>query len=139
MSNCLWLQELKHVRLLCPSLSTWVFSNSCQLSQWCHPTISSSVSPSPLALKLSEHQGLFQRLLFTSGEKSIGASALVSVFPMNIQGSFPLGMTDLIFLSKLLSRVFFRTTVQKHQFFGSQPSLWSNSNIHIWLLEKLWP
>ena len=71
-----------------------------------------------------------KRLLFSSGEKSIGASALVSVFPMNIQGYFPLGVTDLV-LSKALSGVFFSTTVQKHQFFGSQPSLWSNSHIHI--------
>ena len=75
--------------------------------------------------------------LFVSGGRSIGASALASVLPMNIQDWFPLGWTGLISLkSKGLSRVFSSTTVQKHQFFGAQPSLWSNSHIHTWLLEK---
>ena len=69
--------------------------------------------------------------LFTSGGQSIGVSASTSVFPMNIQGLFPLGLTGLISLqSKGLSRVFSNTTVQKHQFFGTQLSLWSNSHIH---------
>ena len=75
--------------------------------------------------------------LFTSGGQSIGASASASVLPMNIQDWFPLGWTDWIsFQSKGLSRVFSNTTVQKHQFFGTQPSLWSNSHICTWLLEK---
>ena len=75
---------------------------------------------------------------FTSGDQSIGASASASVLPVNIQGWFPLGLTGLIsLLSKGLSRVFFSsTTIQKHQFFGAQPSLWSNSHIHTWLLEN---
>ena len=74
---------------------------------------------------------------FTSGGQSIGASASATVLPMNIQDWFPLGLTGLIsLLSKGLSRVFSNTTVQKHQFFGAQPSLWSNSHIHTWLLEK---
>ena len=74
---------------------------------------------------------------FTSGDQSIGVSASASVLPMNIQDWFPLRLTGLIFLqSKGLSRVFFNTTVQKHQFFGTQLSLWSNSHIHTWLLEK---
>ena len=74
---------------------------------------------------------------FASSGQSIGASASVSVFPMNIQDWFPLHMTGLIFLqSKGLSRVFSNTTVQKHQFFGTQLSLWSNSRIHTWRLEK---
>ena len=73
--------------------------------------------------------------LFASGGQSIGVSALV--LPMNIQGWFPLGLVSLIsFLSKELSRAFFSTTVQKHQFFGTQPSLWSSSHIHTWPLEK---
>ena len=79
--------------------------------------------------------------LFTSGGQSIGFSASASVLPMNIQDCFPLGLTGLIFLlSKGLSRVFSNTTVQKHQFLSAQPSLWSNSHIHTWLLEKpyLW-
>ena len=75
--------------------------------------------------------------LFISGGQSISASASASVLTMNIQGWFPLGLTGLIsLLSKGLSRVFSRTIVQKHQFFGTQPSLWSNSHIHTWLLER---
>ena len=75
--------------------------------------------------------------LITSDGQSTGASALGSVLPMNIQGWFPLGLTGLIsLLSKGLSRVFSSTTVQEHQFFGAQPSLWSNFHIHMWLLEK---
>ena len=75
--------------------------------------------------------------LFASGNQSIGASASASVFPMNIHGWFPLGLTGWIsFLSKGLSRGFSITTIQKHQFFGGQPSLWSNSHIHTWPLEK---
>ena len=75
--------------------------------------------------------------LFTSGSQIIGTSVLASVFPMNIQDWFPLGLTGLISLqSKELSRVFSNTTVQKHQFFTTQLSLWSNSHIHTWLLEK---
>ena len=77
--------------------------------------------------------------LCASGGQSIGASA--SVLPMNIQGWFPLGLISSIsFLSKGLPRVFSSTTIRKHQFFGAQPSLWSNSHIHAWLLEKpyLW-
>ena len=75
--------------------------------------------------------------LFTSGGWSIGASASASVLPMTTQDWFPLGLTGLIsFLSKGLSKVFSSTTVQKHQFLGAQPSLWSNSHICTWLLEK---
>ena len=98
--------------------------------------------PSPPAFNLSQHQGHFQ-WVSSSHQKSwhgqsIGASASASVLPMNIQGWFPLGLTGLISLqSEGLSRVFFSTTVQKHQFFSAQPSLWSNSHVHTWLLEKL--
>ena len=94
--------------------------------------------PSPLALYHSHHQGLFPvNLLFSSGGPSVGASASASVLPMNIQDLFPLGLTNWIsLLSKGLSRVFSSTTVQKHQFFGAQPSLWSTCHIHTWLLEK---
>ena len=84
--------------------------------------------------------------LFTSVGQSIGASASAPVFPMNIQGWFPLGLTDWIpllipLLIKGPSRVSSSTTVWKHQFFGAQPFLWSNCHIHTWLLEKqlLWP
>ena len=97
-------------------------------------------SPSPPALNLSQHQGFFpMSWLSSSGGQSIGVSASASVLPMNIQGWFPLGLTDLIsFLSKGLWRIFSSTTVWKHQFFGTQPSLWSNSHMHTWLLEKPW-
>ena len=89
---------------------------------------SHSLLSSSLALNLSQHQGLSQSQLFTSVGQIIGASA--SVLPMNIQGWFPLGLTGLIsLLSKGLSRIFFTTTVQKHQFFGAKPSLWSSSHI----------
>ena len=98
-----------------------------------HPLLSSS-SP---AFNLSQHQGLFQ-WVNSSGGQSIGVSASASVLPMNIQDWFPLGLTGLIsLLSKGLSRVFSNTTVQKHQFFSAQPSLWPSSHIHTWLLAKL--
>ena len=90
--------------------------------------------PSPLALNFPQHKCLlwWKSQLFTSGSQRIGASALVSVLPMNIQGWFPLGLTTLIsLLSKGLSRVFSRSTVQKHQFFGAQPSLSSKGHIDI--------
>ena len=95
-------------------------------------------SPSPPAFSLSRHQGLFQGVGSSlSGGQSIGVSVSASVLPMNIQDWFSLGWTGWISLqSKRLSRVFSNTTVQKHQFFGSQPSSQSNSHIHTWLLEK---
>ena len=98
--------------------------------------------PFPPALSLSQQQGFFPvSQLFASGGQIIGASALASVLPVNIQGWFPLGWTGWIsFQSKELSWVFPNTTVEKHQFFGAQSSFWSNSHIHTWLLEKslLW-
>ena len=128
---------LQRARLPCPSLSPWVCSNSCPLSQWCYPATPSSVNPSPLALNLSQNQGLFQWVstLCKMAKGSVSASA--SVLPVNVQGSFPLGLTGLTsLLSKRLSRVFSNTTIWRHQFFGAQPSFWSNSHIHTWLLEK---
>ena len=126
-------------RLPCPSPTPRACSNSCPSSRWCHPTISSSVSPSPLAFSLSPHQGLFPvSQFFASGGQRIGASASASVLPMNIWDWFPLGLTGFISLqSKGLSRVFSNARVQKHQFFDIQLCLWPNSHIHIWLLEKL--
>ena len=124
----------------CHSLSPGVCSNSCPLRWWGHPTISSCVASfltCPLSFPASWSFLVSQ--LFTSDGQSIGASA--SVLPMNSQHWFPLGLTGLItVLSEGLSRVFSGTTLQKHQFFCAQPSLWSNSHIHIWLLEKtqLW-
>ena len=113
---------LQHTRLPCPSSSPRVCSDSCPLSRWCHPTISTSVSPffsCPQSFPASESFPVSQ--LFTSGGQSIEASA--SVLPMNIQDWFPLGWTGWISLqSKVLSRVFSATTIQKHLFLDAQPS-----------------
>ena len=139
--SCLTLQphELQHARSPCPSPTPGVHSNSCPLSQWCHPAISSSGVPffsCPQSLPASESFPMSQ--LFTWGGQSIRTSASASVLPMNSQDRFPLGLTDWISLqSKGLSRVFSNTTVQKHQFFSAQPSSQSNSHIHTWLLGKL--
>ena len=135
VSNSLWPHGLRHASLLCPSLSPRVCSNSCPLSWWCHPTILSFVthcSSCPQSFPASESIPTSQ--FFASGGQNIGASASPSVLPMNIQGWFPLGFTGLISLqSKGLTRVFSNTTIRKHQFFSAQPSLWSNSHIHMWL------
>ena len=107
------------------------------LSLWCHPTISSSVIPFSHLQSFPASGPFPVSQFFTSGGQSIEASASASVLPMNIQDWLPLGLTGLISLqSKGLSRVFSSTTVWKHQLFGAQLSLWSNSHIHIWLLEK---
>ena len=133
--------RLQHARPPCPSPTPGVYSNSCPLSWWCHPTISSSVIPFSSRLQSSPASGSFpMSQLFTSGGQSIGVSASASVLPMNTQDRSPLGWTGWTSLqSKGLSRVFSNTTVQKHQFFGAQLSLWSNSHIHTWLLEKPYP
>ena len=137
-----WLCHLmdysKHTRLPYLSPSPGAYSNSYPLSQWCHPTISSSVLPFTSCLQSFPALGSFlMSQFFASCGQSIRASASASVFPMNIQDLFPLGLTSWISLqSKGLSGVFSNTTVQKHQFFSIQPSLWSNSHIHTWLLEK---
>ena len=105
--------------------------------QWCHPNISSSVVPFSSCPQSFPASGSFPiSWLFASGGQSIRASTLAPVLPMNIQGWLPLGLTDLILLSKGLSRVFSSITIQKHEFFGTQPSLWSNLHMHTWLLEK---
>ena len=118
--------------------NAWACSKSCSSSWWCHPVISSSVVPvftSPQALPATESFPMSQ--LFAWVGQSIGTSASASVLPMNIQDWFPLGLTALIsFQSKGLSRVFSNTTVQKHQFFGAQPSSQSNSYIHTRPQEK---
>ena len=137
-SDFLRPHELQHTRLPCPSLSPRVCSNSCPLSQWCHPTISSPVIPFSSCLQSFPASGSFKMSqFFASGGPSIGVSASASVLPMNIQGWFCLGLTGWISLqTKGLSRVFSKTTVQKHQLFAAQPFLLSNSYVHTWLLEK---
>ena len=132
---------LQHARLPCPLPCPRAYSNSCPLSRWCHPIISSSAVRFSSCLQSfwsGKHQVLFQwGQFFTSGDQSIRVSASASVLPMNIQVWFPLGLTGLISLqSKRLLRVFSNTTVQKLQFFGTQLFLCSNSHIRLWLLEK---
>ena len=132
-----WTHGLLHTRPPCPSPTARVYSEPCPLSWWFHPTISSSVitfffCPQSFPASVSFPMSQF----FTSGGQSIGASPSASVLPMNIWDWYPLGWNGWIsLLSKGLSRIFSNTTVQKHQFFGTQLSL-SNSHIHIWPLEK---
>ena len=142
MSKSLWPHGLHHARLPCPSPTPGACSNSCPLSWWCHPTISSSVFPFSCCLQSFPASGSFLRSpLFASGGQRIGGSVSASVLPVTIQDWSPLGLTGWISLQpKGLSRVFSNTTVRKHQFFSAQLCLWSNSHIHTWLLEKtqLW-
>ena len=136
VSDPLQPPRLQHTRLLCPSPIPGACSNSYPSSWWCHPTISSSVVPFSSCLQSSPTSGSFpMSRFFASGGQSIGASS--SVFPMNIQDWFVLELAGWISLKSTgLSRVFSNTTVQKHRFFGLQPSSWANSHIHTWLLEK---
>ena len=136
VSNSLRPHELQHTRPPCPSPTPGVHSNSRPSSGWCHPAISSSVIPFSSCPQSLPASGCFpMSQLFAWGGQSIGVSA--SVLPMNTQDWSPLEWTGWISLqSKGLSRVFFNTTVQKHQFFGTQISSQSNSHIHTWPLEK---
>ena len=124
MSDFLWHHGMQHARPPCSSPTPRVYLNLCPLSQWCHPTISSSAVPFS-CLQSSPASGSFPRSqCFESGGQSTGASASASVLPMNIQDWFPLGLTGWSSLqSKGLSRIFSSTTIWKHHFFCSQPSL----------------
>ena len=127
---------LQHATLPCPSLSPGACSNSCPLRRWCHPTVSSSVTPFSCSQSLPASGSFPVSQLSVWCGQSIGALALASVLPMNIQGWFPLGLTGLIsWQFRRLSRVFSNTTVRRHQFFDAQP-LCSNFHIRTWLLEK---
>ena len=130
--------ESQHARPPCPSPTPGVHSDSRPLSQWCHPAISSSVIPFSSCLQsLLASESFPMSQLFTWGGQSTGVSALASFLPKNTQGWSPSEWTGWISLqSKGLSRVFSNTTVQKHQFFGAQPSSQSNSHIHTWPQEK---
>ena len=138
VSDSLRPHELQHARPPCPSPSPGVHSDSCPSSQWCHQAISSSVVPfssCSQSLPASEFPPMSQ--LFTWGGQSTGVSASASFLPKNTQGWSPLEWIGWISLqSKVLSRVFSNTTVQKHQFFSAQLSSQSNSHIHTWPLEK---
>ena len=145
MSDSLQPHESQHARPPCPSQTSGVCSNSCPLSQWCHPAISSSVVPfssCPQSLPASGSFPVSQ--LFTWGGQNIGVSGSTSVLPVNTQDWSPLAWTGWSLQSmhpwslqsKGLSRAFSNTTVQKHQFFSAQLSSQSNSHIHTWPLEK---
>ena len=140
MLSCVQLlrpNEPQHVRPPCPSPTPRVHPNWCP-SWWCHPIIWFPVIPFSSCPQSFPASGFFpMSQLFASGEQSIGVSASTSVFPMNTQDWSPLGRTGWIsFQSKGPSRVFSNTTVQKHQFFGTQLSSQSNSYTHAWLLKK---
>ena len=128
MSDSLWSHGLQHTSPPCPLPTPGVYSNSCPLNRWCHPTISSSVIPFSSFLQSFPASGSYQMSqFFASGSYRIGVSVSASVLPMNIQGGFPLGWTGWISLkSKGLSRVFSNTTVKKHQFFSTQQIMLTN-------------
>ena len=131
----LWPHQLQHVSLPYPSLPPGVCSNSCPLSWWHHPTISSSVTPFSSCLNLSQHQGLSnESVLRITWPKYWSFS--FSISPSNGYSGLISFRIDCPLLSKGLMRVFSSTTVQKHQFFSAQPSFWNNSHILTWLLEK---
>ena len=142
VSDSLWSHGLQHARPPWPSPIPRADSNSCPLSQWCHPTISSSAVPFSFCLQSFPASGSFPvSQFFASGGQSIGVSASASVLPMNIQDWFPLGWTGWFSMqSKGLSAVFSNTTVQKHQFFSAQNSIsptltsihdyWKNHSFH---------
>ena len=139
MSDSLQPHESQHTRPPCPSPTPGVHSNSHPSSGWCHQAITSYVVPfssCPQSFQASESFPMSQ--LFTWGGQNTGVSASASFLPKNTQGWSPSEWTGWISLqSKGLSRVFYNTTVQKHQFFGAQLSSQSNSHIHTWPLEKL--
>ena len=151
LNLCLVVQLLSHVwifagpwtvamayRFLCTPLTLGVCSNSCPLSKWGYLALSTSAVSFSFCIQSFPASGSFpMSQLYPSSGQSTGALASASVLLMNIQDWFPLGLTGLISLqSEGLSRVFSNTTVQKYQFFGAQPCLWSNFHIHTWLLEK---
>ena len=125
VSDSFWPHEPQHARPHCPSPTLGIYSNSCPLSQWCHPAISSSVIPfSSCPQSLPASGSFHMSQLFAWGGQSIGVSASTSVLPWSTQDWSPLGWTGWIFLqSKRFSKVFSKTTVQKHQFFSTQLSL----------------
>ena len=131
MSGSLQPHGPQHARPPCPSPTPGVYSNSCPVSQWCHPTSSSSVTPFSSRPQSFPASGSFQMSqVFTSGGQRTGVSVSASILLMNIQGWFLLGLTGWLSLqSKGLARVFSSTTIWKYQFFGTQPSLWSNSHM----------
>ena len=137
VSDSLWPHGLQYIRLPCPSPTPRACSNSSPSSRWCHPTIPSPVIPFFCLQSFPASGAFLSSQFFASGGQCIGVSASASVLPVKIQDWFPLGLTGLnSFQSKGLSRLFSNSTVQKLEFFGVQLSLWFNSHIDTWLLEK---
>ena len=138
VSDSLWSHGLQHARPPCPSPAPGAYSNAWPLSQWCHPTISSSVIPYSRCLQSFPESWSFPvSQFFISGGQSIGISASASVLPINIQDWFPLGLTGWISLKPKDSQESSPTPqFQKYQFFGAQLSSQSNCHIHTWPLEK---
>jgi len=138
MSHSLRPHGLQHARPPCSSPSPGVCPSSCPLHWWCHPIISSSDALFSFCPQSFLSSGSFpMSWLFTSGGQNTEASDSASIFPMSIQGWFPIRLTGLISLqSKGLSGVFFNTTVRRNQFFDALPSLWSSSHNHIWPLGR---
>ena len=138
VSDSLWPHESQQARPPCPSPNPGIHSDSRPSSQWCHPAISSLVVPfSSCPQSLPASESFLMSQVFTWGGQSTGVSALASFPPKKSQGWSLSEWTGWISLqSKGLSRVFSNTTVQKHQFFGTQPSSQSNSHFHTWWLEK---
>ena len=142
MSDSLQPHERQHARPVCPSPTPRVYPNSCSLSQWVHSTISSSVSPFSPCLQSFPAPGSFPVSWLLASSHQIYWNFSFSIGPSNEYSgliSFSINWFDLLPVQGC-SRVFSSSTVQKHQFFGAQPSLWSNSHIRTWLLEKpsLW-
>ena len=139
--SCVWIfvtpwTTARHLPCLSPTPGAC--SYSCPLNWWCHSTSLSSVAPFSSCSQSFLSSGSFpMSWLFTSNGQNTRASASASVLPKNIQGWFSVGLTGLISLqSRGISRVICSTTVQKHLFFSTQPSLWSNTHIYTWLQEK---
>ena len=129
MSDSLWPHGLQHTRPLCPSPSPQICPISCPLHRWCHPAISSSDTLFSFCPQSFPASGTFpMSWLFTSDDQNTGVSASESELSTSIQSWFPLRLTFSISLSKGLSGVFSSTTIQRHQFFGAPPSLWSSSH-----------
>ena len=138
VSDSLLPHGLQYARSFYSSPTPGVYANSCPLSRWCYPTISSSIDPFSSHFQSCPASGSFHMSqFFASGGQSIGVSASTSILPMHIQDWFPLGWTGWISLqSNGLSRVLSNTTVQNHQFFSAQLSSQSNSHIHTWPQEN---
>ena len=138
MSDSLQPHGLQHARLLCTSPTPGACSNSCPSRRWCHPTISSSVIPfSSCFQSLPASESFPMSQCSTSGGQSIGSFSF-SISPSNEYSGLTSFRIDWFDLAVQTTLKVFSTAIWKHQFSGTQPSVWSNSHIRTWLLEKPW-